>query len=212
MIFPFRENIDKFTNLVNLAQTGEMQSAVDKYGPFNVNPYYLEDPEMIKAVGFFMNAVVPELKENYRNGGTGIEISKIGSDYRKKLAENGRDIYPENSVHIADKAGYLIKVEQKSPVEDDSDYIPQIYMPTRNLMEIKDNEVYLGKNILHLSGCLGSLAVGTAAGYLSYRNIEFNNIYTPIAIGSFSTAGYLGLQSKFQKLQAGREAYKYYNS
>lgn len=199
------EGVDQFRKLVDLAQTGELQSAVSKVGGFNVNPHYYENPSLMRMVGFFMNVVVPTMQEfdqNSEGGISTIRLANIGSSDYGITASTAAP-----ALGLADKAGFVYKADVV-PNGDTPQTSLGYYRPAKNIMNLEPADLMRGKYVTpELKGCsLGFVALfaSTATG------VAMKNPLLGVAVGGLSTAGGMKLGYKHGKFKAGRQAYKYY--
>ena len=187
---------------MELAESGELQSAESKVGPFTVNPHYYENPQLVRAVGFFMNTIVPMMQEI-----DPLEGSLEETDFFRRQRLQGYERFAMTSVsRIADRAGYLVKIADYSPDDPDSTLT---YQPTRNILDIEPREVFIGKRTApELRGCLGGVTIGATTGVTV--GVATGRVLTGLAAGGFAASGAMKLGEAHGKLVAGREAYKYY--
>lgn len=208
MIQPTPENVEQFRQMVDLAQTGELQSAVAKRGPFEVNPYYYDNPRLVSVVGFFMNTLVPVIQENSDSDDEAVSIRQI---YMRHMEEHGgtsAGVSVTTSARwLADRGGYIYKAPGVN--DDDPDPVLPLYKPTKAILDITLREVFVGKHTSpEAKGCLGGLAIGLTTG-IAVANTTGRPL-AAISAGLFTAAGGMQFGEWYGKVQAGREAFKHY--
>lgn len=196
------EDVTEFSSLVALAETGEMQSAVDTFGPYKVNPYYFDNPRMANLVGYFMNTVAPLAQRRHEDGDRPFSLNDImATSSQSKLYEE-----LTKTIELADRAGFLYKVS-----ENEVSTLSAEYKVTRSGIELDPVEVFVtrytkperrGIATAFISGAAGALAV------LTQMDIDYTLTpvyFTGTAIFSMYVGGRIG--NKTEKLLSGREAF-----
>lgn len=200
------ENVDRFRELVDLAQSGDIQSATDKVGPFRVNPYYYEDPHLLSTVGYFMNVITPLMHEHIQEDSHGVSIYQIisrDSSENKRVSRNGGE-----SLILADRAGYIY-TDRETVEEDGAQVTKTLYKPTKAILDIEVNKLFVGKYTSpETRGCLGALAIGLPSSIVAYNTL--GRPLLAISAGTFAIAAGGKLSEKHGKILAGREAYRHY--
>lgn len=196
---------ERFSRLIDLACTGELQSSVDNLGPIKVNPYYFQEPRLTKMVGFFINSVVPVMKKDSPDT-NGISIWET---YDISGLENIVHIdhkVMENAARMAVHSGYIVSKEN----DDQINILRTRFLPTRALTLIDSSDLYITKRSdPKTSSIMGGIAIGLGAG-----------IITTSLTGDLSAAGVIGSSSGYTggiaaklngNIAVGREAYNFYN-
>lgn len=208
MIQPTPENVEQFRQLVDLAQTGELQSAVAKRGPFEVNPYYYDNPGLVSVVGFFMNTLVPVIQETSGLGDEAVSIRQIYMRHMNEHDGASAGVSVTTSARwLADSGGYIYKATRID--DDDPDPVLPLYKPTKAILDIVPREVFVGKHTNpEAKGCLGGVAIGIGAGVTvaTITGRPLNGLWA----GLLTSAGGMEFGEWQGKVQAGREALKHY--
>lgn len=208
-------NIARFGELVELAESGELQDAEDRVGPFNVNPYYYEGRDLVAAAGLFMNCIVPEMQEWQPEDGDGLKIDDMRQRYMERTSTytHNREALA-SAGFLADKAGYLVRINEYVP--GDSSTVFPIYQPTKRIMDLEQNDVFVGKHTLKIDiGCLPMIGAGAVGTVFARSVVEASEQTVPsffIVAGLLGGLGLGGVASRqYRNLRAGTEAYRYYS-
>lgn len=200
-----QEEVAEFRSLVGLAESGEMQAAVDTFGPIRINPYYYDNPRMANIVGYFMNNVVPVAQNRHEQDDATFSMSDViaASVSPPEFSLLGK------TLALADESGFLYKV-----TDDEPSILANEYRLTRSGHEVEPAKVHI---TLHSrperSGKFTGFVTGALSTVLLATQIDPDEVLKPyfVAGGGFYTliVGDI-IGERTGRVVAGREAYRYY--
>ena len=203
-----QETIEQFRDWVELAESGDLQSAVKKIGPINLNPYYSENPLMANSVAYFLGRIVPLAQSRYsEDPQSTFTLEEAITDERIQVV-NYMQI---KTVELADKSGYLICEDN-----NEEDFLQSKYSPARMCLELDSVDVFSTKfDSPDSRGCLTGFGGGLVGSMVVFSQVDVPPITkVPLTmLGFFSGAGYGMVAGKnYGKFRAGRQAYKHYTT
>lgn len=198
-----------FSEFMELAQAGELQSAQKNIGPYRYNPYHARQPLVTHALSIFMNNVLTHAQEEWENGNRVFSSKDIFRLVNEANVPTNTGFGVSETLSLADETGYLYKIEGGEKPET-------LWSLTKKGLETEPTYVAQTKNGSCL-GCLGFVAVGAVAwvgvGRFGIDAQTGNDMLdTTLGLGSrfLGSVAAIAGANEVHDIITGHEAYKLY--